>query len=56
MARAVGPLLLNLLIADWSGPGWWVLGAALLAAAVAVPRAARWAARTRMREESLSPA
>ncbi|HEV7654186.1 MAG TPA: MFS transporter [Mycobacteriales bacterium] len=47
VARAVGPLLLSFLVVDWRGPGWLVVAALLLAAALAVPPTAGWAARTR---------
>ena len=43
VARAVGPLLLTLVVVDWDGPGWLVLASLLLLAAALVPAAARWA-------------
>jgi hypothetical protein len=45
VARAVGPLLLTLVVVDWDGPGWLVLASLLLLAAALVPAAVRWAAR-----------
>ena len=47
VARAVGPLLLTVVVVDWDGPGWLVLASVLLLTAALVPRAARWADRRR---------
>lgn len=44
-ARAVGPLALLALVVDWSGPGWYVLGAAFALAGLALGRIARRAQR-----------
>jgi MFS family permease len=43
IARMIGPLLLTTLILTWGTPGWLVLGAAFLAAGVAMGPAVRWA-------------
>ena len=52
VARAVGPLLLTVVVVDWAGPGWLVLAGVLLAAAVAVPPVAAWAGSRRPRTVS----
>jgi hypothetical protein len=47
VARAVGPLLLTVVVVDWDGPGWLVLASVLLLAATLVPHASRRAAHRR---------
>ena len=44
-ARALGPLALTVLVLDWSGPGWLVLGAVFVVAAIAVTPAVKWGHR-----------
>ena len=45
LARALGPLALTSLVLTWSGPGWLVLGAVFLTAALLMGPVVAWAAR-----------
>lgn len=46
-AEVVAPVLLTTVVIGWGWPGWLLVGALFLLAGLAVPPAARWAARTR---------
>ena len=48
---AIGPALLIALCIGWGVPGWWVVGAFFALTGLAVPPAARWAERTRRKED-----
>ncbi|HUQ61473.1 MFS transporter [Lentzea sp.] len=53
LGSMVTPIVVTTLIIDQGWPGWLVLGALLLAAGLAAPSVARWAAATRLQEKAV---
>ena len=47
LSNVVAPTLITLLCIEWGRPGWWVMGALVLAAGALTVPASRWALRTR---------
>lgn len=56
LSALLAPTVMALLPLRMGLPGWWILGAILLAAALALGPAVRWAERTRSRYDVPVPA
>ncbi|WP_406831016.1 MFS transporter [Pedococcus sp. KACC 23699] len=54
LSNVVAPTLITVLCIEWGWPGWLVLGAIVLAAALALQPATAWAQRTRERYGAVS--
>lgn len=47
LSNVIAPTLITLLCIEWGRPGWWLMGALVLACGLLLVPASRWALRTR---------